>query len=99
LDPLGSPLVRLRAPPFELVLNLSLRELKVYGELYGPGELAFRRGGRRVASFDFLREPEGCLKLHAPGEKARHRESNNKLESAIGDALTARSIPLRRRRR
>src|SRR5262245_42641458 len=66
VDPLGSPLVRLRAPPFELVLNLSLRVLKVYGELYGPGELVFRRDGQRVASFDFLREPEGCLKIHAP---------------------------------
>ena len=103
VDPLGSPLVRLSAPPFELVLNLSLRELKVDGDPYGPGELVFRRGGQRVASFDFLREPEGCLKIHTPpGEElgeARRLKLHNKLEIAIVDALKARSVPRRRRHR
>lgn len=96
----GPKIVQCMAPPFDLLLNLSLGELHFQDEHYAAGELAFRRDGLKVAWLNFFLGPTAQLTVRIEGAAAMTEASRlakaRRLEREIIKALKAEASRLPR---
>jgi hypothetical protein len=96
----GPKIVRCMAPPFDLLLNLSLREMQFQDEHYAAGELAFRRDGRKVAWLNFFLGPSAQFTVRIEGAAAMTEKSRlakaRCLERSVVKALKAEASRLPR---
>lgn len=96
----GPKIVHCMAPPFDLLLNLSLRELQFQDEHYAAGELAFHRDGLKVAWLNFFLGPSAQLTVRVEGAAAMTETSRlakaRRLERKIIKALKAEASRLPR---
>lgn len=94
----GGRVIRANAPPFQFILNASPREVRLDGDKYAAGELAFRRDGAKVAAINFMAGPHGVLHIllqdGAALLTAHRREKARQIEDEIIEALTRESARL-----